>query len=142
MEYELASFGFELSREEMRSVDFPALLAKLDAMSEAMAKAQTQMMFARISTAVKAVGTEVETGGDFQKKHLLEMMERMETDFDPETNQPINQVLVMHPDSAATLLPRMKEWEADPEFVARVKEITEQKREEWRARENRRKLVD
>lgn len=70
------------------------------------------------------------------------MMAKVEWSFDPETEEPTGMSFVMHPDTAAKIIPLVKEWEQKPEFKARYEQLVERKREEWRARENRRKLVD
>jgi len=51
-------------------------------------------------------------------------------------------VWVMHPDMAASVVPKVKEWERDPVFSAEYERIMAVKREEWRDREANRKLVD
>lgn len=70
------------------------------------------------------------------------MNRRLQMEFDPETLEPVNQMIVVHPSQAQSFIAQAKEWEKDPEFVAEMKEIRQRQIEEWRARENRRKLVD
>ena len=64
-------------------------------------------------------------------------------DFDPQTLQPKpGWVWVMHPNMAASVIPKVNEWEKDPTFNAKRERIMVVKREEWRDREANRKLVD
>ena len=107
-----------------------------------MAEAQQTMMFTRLGEAVEKVGNTVDAGGDFQPKHLFEMLEKTQMEFDPETGEPTGHMFVMHPDTAAKIVPKVKEWEKDPAIKAEYERILAKKREEWRDREARRKLVD
>ena len=71
------------------------------------------------------------------------MFRKVEMDFDPQTLQPKpGFVFVMHPDTAASMVPKVKEWEKDPTIKAEYERIIAVKREEWRDREANRKLVD
>ena len=127
----------------MRKTDLPALLEKLSDLAKRMAEAQETMLFSRVSAAAEAVGNTVDAGGDFKPEHFLEMVEKVQMDFDPATGEPSKgQVFVMHPDTAAKVVPKVKAWENDPAFKAEYDRIVAKKREEWRAREDRRKLVD
>lgn len=63
-------------------------------------------------------------------------------EFDPATLQPKGLMFVVHPTQAERFMKLAAEWENDPEFQAEHKRIREKKIEEWRARENRRQLVD
>jgi|SRR5712664_1239202 len=142
IKYAPHQFGFTLTRDEMRRTDLPVLFAKLKELAERMAEAQETLMFARIGEAVEAVGNTVDAGGDFQPKHLFEMIEKMQMDFDPETGEPTGHILTMHPDTLKKVAPKIKEWEKDPAVTAEYERILAKKREEWRVREDRRKLVD
>jgi hypothetical protein len=141
--FEMTHFEFVLTRDEMRRTDLPSLLEKLKDMAEQMAEAQETMLFSRVSAAAEAIGNTVDAGGDIKPEHLLEMLEKIQMDFDPATGEPAKgQVFVMHPDTAAKVVPKVKAWENDPAFRAEHDRIIARKREEWRAREDRRKLVD
>lgn len=141
--YPRSEFGIPLSREEMKSLDLKGLLDKLNGLAEQMAEAQARMMLEKVSESAEQVGNTVSTGGgELTPEHLFEMMGKVEWSFDPETEKPTGMSFVMHPDTAAKIIPLVKEWEKDPEFKARHEQLVERKREEWRARENRRKLVD
>ena len=85
----------------------------------------------------------VHAGGELTQHNFLEVFRRVQMDFDPETLQPKpGFVWVMHPDMAASITPKVKEWERDPAFNAEYERIMAMKREEWRDREANRKLVD
>lgn len=76
------------------------------------------------------------------KVTILEIFRTVEMEFDPKTLQLLPGFqFVMHPETAAKVVPKIQEWEKDPEFKAKHERIMERKREEWRDREARRKLV-
>ena len=142
IDYPGSRFQLEITPEEMKELDLPGLFEKLRTLAEQIAEAQSKMMFAKVSEAVEQVGNTVSAEGDFKPEHLSEMLSKVQMEFDPATEQPIGHSFVMHPDTAAKIIPKVKAWEQDPAFVAEHERILAKKREEWRARENRRKLVD
>lgn len=142
MKYEPHRFEFVLTREEMRKTDLPGLFEKLRKLAEQIADAQSTLMYTRISEAVEPIGNTVDAGGDFQPKHFFEMLSKIQMEFDPATGKPTGHVFSMHPDTAAKVIPKLQAWEQDPAFKEEYERILETKREEWRDREDRRKLVD
>jgi len=70
------------------------------------------------------------------------MLSQIQMEFDPATGKPTGHVFSMHPDTAAKVIPKLQAWEQDPAFKEEYERILEEKREEWRVREDRRKLVD
>jgi hypothetical protein len=142
MDFPKQSFQFELDREQMKTLDYEALRDKLTQLAQQMAAAQSRMLFTEVTAATEETGNVVAVGGPLKPQHLLEMLDKMEMRFDPVTLQPIGLKFVMHPELLKKLLPRMKEWESDPTLMAEHERIIAKKREEWRASEDRRKLVD
>ncbi len=105
---------------------------------------QSKRLFEVVKQAADEVGNVVDGRGEEPSpEKMLDLFRRVDMDFDPVTLQPKpGLTLVMHPDMAAKMVPKMKEWENDPDFNAEHGRIIDQKREEWRAREARRKLAD
>lgn len=142
IEFQAASAELEMTREQMRRITVEQLLDHVSSMAEQFARQEVQLMFTRISEAVEQVGNSVSAAELGVKEGFLEMQRRLEVDFDPETLQPKNLVLVMHPSQVERFKVQAEEWEQDPKFVAEMEKIRQQQLEAWRARENRRKLVD
>jgi hypothetical protein len=143
IEYRAESFEFSLDREEMKHFSLPAIQRKLTDLATRIGEAQTKRMLEVAGAAADSVGNVVHTGGTLTPDHLLEVFRKVEMDFDPDTGMPTpGFVWVMHPDMAATVVPKAKEWEKDPAFQREHERILTTKREEWRVREARRKLVD
>ena len=80
-------------------------------------------------------------GGALNKDLHLEMMNKVDMQFDPATGQP-RMIMWASANMLADFQKAMEEWRKDPEFVRKSKEILSRKYEEWRDRESRRKLVD
>ena len=132
-----------LNREEMKRFDIEALLQKLTAFAQQIGQAQTQQMLALAGEAAESVGNVVRTGGELTPDKFLEVFRLVEMDFDPQTLRPKpGHVIAMHPDIAASVIPKVKEWEKDPKHKEEYERIIAVKREEWRDREANRKLVD
>ena len=134
---------FTMSREEMKSGGMEAVRSKYEQVAEVFAEDQTKDMFAKVSAAADSVGNVVRAeGAPLSQEHLLELFERVEADYDPETKEPKNMSFVMHPDMARKVIPKVQEWEKDPEFQKKLKEVHERKYREWLDRESCRRLAD
>jgi len=133
---------FTLTRAQMRRMSIEELLTHVTGLAQQLASQQSELMFDRIREATESTGNVVSTRQLGAKEAFLEMERRVLTDFDPETLQPRNMFIVVHPSQAEKLIRLATEWEKDPEFVAERERIRQVKIEEWRAREDSRKLVD
>ncbi len=143
IDYQPESFEFVLNRDEMKHFDLQAIQRKLTGLAEQIGQAQTKRMLHVVGKAADSVGNVIHAGGDLTQDKFLEVFRRVQMDFDPETLQPKpGFVWVLHPDLAASVVPKVKEWEKDPAFNAEYERIMAVKREEWRDREANRKLVD
>jgi hypothetical protein len=142
IEFEVTGAEFEVTREQMRRVTIDQLLEHVSSVADQLAAQQSQLMFRRLSQAVEQVGNSISAAELGIKQGFLEMQRRLEVDFDPETLEPKNLVLVLHPSQTEQFLAQAAEWDKDPEFVAEMEKIRQQQIEAWRAREDRRKLVD
>jgi len=140
--FQLSSAELSLPREQMRRISVEQLMDHVTHLAEQLAGHQAQLLFQTIREATEATGNAVSAARLGEKEAFLEMERRIEMDFDAETLEPKNLVYVMHPSQAKRIKALSEEWEKDPEFIAEQKRIRQTKIEEWRARENRRQLVD
>jgi|CZLA01.1.fsa_nt_gi hypothetical protein len=142
IEYRQSSFEFVIDRNEMRTLDLPAIYQKLMDLAKRVGADQEKQLLDLAGKAAESAGNVVHTGVEFTPDNLLELISRVPEDFDPETLQPKpGPAFVLHPETAAKILPMAKEWEQDPEFKRKLDEIRKRKLEEWRDREANRKLV-
>ena len=142
-DYQTISGESVMNRDEMKRFDREAIHQKLRELAIQIGQAQTQSLLKAAEKAADSVGNVVHTQGKLTPDKYLEVYRTLEMDFDPQTLQPTpGHVWVMHPDMAASVVPKVKEWEKNPAFKAKYERIMATKREEWRDREANRKLVD
>jgi hypothetical protein len=144
IDYGRSESQFALTREEMRTLNVSAIQKKLMKVAEDFGNDQTKRLLEVATQAANDAGNVVDAGGEeLSPSKVFELLRRVHMDFDPVTLQPKpGMSFVMHPDMAARMQPKIAAWESDPEFNAEHQRIIDEKREEWRAREARRKLVD
>jgi hypothetical protein len=143
IDYRQSEFEFVIDRNEMRTLDFPAIHQKLADLAKRVGADQERQLLELAAKDAESAGNVVHAGGEFTPDDLLEVIRRVPEDFDPETLQPEpGAVFVLHPETAAKILPMVKQWEQDPEFKRKLEEIRNRKLEEWRDREANRKLVN
>jgi hypothetical protein len=144
IDYGRSESEFVLTREEMRTFNVAAIQKKLMRVAEDFGNDQTKRLLEVATQAANEAGNVVNgLGEELSPNKVFELLRRVQMEFDPVTLQPNpGMSFVMHPDMAARIQPKIAAWEQDPEFNAEHQRIIDQKREEWRAREARRKLVD
>jgi len=136
----LESSEIRFDREQMRRFDERAFQEKLAALTKHFSDAHEKLMLEKVFTAASSVGNVVK--GPPTKATMLEMLRRIETDFDPETLEKApGQMIIMSPAMAERYIPLMQEWQKDPEFNAEYERVMSKQREAWRDREANRKLV-
>lgn len=131
-----------IPREQMRRVTIEQLQEHIVGMARQFAEQQAGTMFEEVGKAVEKVGNAVSAAELGEREAFLEMQRKIQMEFDPITLEPKGLVFVMHPTQVERWMKLAQEWESDPDFRAEQQRIREQKIEEWRARENRRQLVD
>lgn len=143
IDYRSVSTEFVQKREELKHSDIKTIQEKLLKGANEIAQAQVRHMLAAAGEAAESVGNVVDAGGELTPDKFLDVFRKIEMDFDPHTLQPSpGSIFVMHPETAASVAPKVKQWEKDPEFKAEYERIIAANREEWRDREADRKLVD
>ncbi len=142
IEFQKASAELSIGRDHMRRITLEQLMEHAAHMAKQLAGQQVQLMIARLSEAVDAIGNSVSAKEIGAKEAFLEMERRIQMEFDPETLEPKNLIFLLHPDQVESFKVQAEEWEKDPEFVSERTRIRQRKLEEWRARENRRQLAD
>jgi len=140
--FEESRAEFEIPREQMKSITVEQLMEHVSLVAEQFAGQQMTLLFSRVGEAVESVGNVVSATELGNREAFLEMQRRLEVDFDVDTLEPRNQMIVLHPNQLDGFLAQMREWESDPTFVAELERIREAQLEAWRAREDSRRLVD
>jgi hypothetical protein len=119
-----------------------AIRDMLATMAEGLSKDQVKMFEEVMKSATDEAGTAVHADGrPFSAKLFIEAIEKMELSFDDHGNWEMP-TLVGHPMHTARITSELARLDATPELHTKATAIVNRKREEWRAREARRALVD
>jgi len=135
------SVEFHIKSEEVPDLYGANLDRKIDELAQKTSSLKMKSFFARVDEATEQTGKKVDAQGKTPDgSMLLDILELAEEDFDSAGESKMKWVL--HPAMVPALQKAAKEIEDDPELSRRQREINARHREQWLARENRRKLVD
>ncbi len=131
-----------ISVEDARKEGSGASIRAAREIGDRLGDEMTKRFFETIHEAVERVGNVLDAKGrPFSAELFAESLEKMDLAFD-EGGEWQPPTIVVHPDAFPMIRARMEEASRDPAVKARLEEIVSRKREEWRAREARRTLVD
>lgn len=134
---EKATSRLEVKWEEVETMTHETVLNKIDDVAKEMAEQIAKSFYKTLSEAAEGVGNVSLSHGESLTVDLfLEMLEKMHVSFDKDGN-PSGLTFAGSPKLRPALVKVISQAEADP----RYQELMERKREEWRVRESRRKLV-
>ncbi len=140
--YQDIKSGLSIHYDEVPTLTIEKIMDKIDVMAEDMAKQTSQGIIADINQAIEEGGTTINAEGEpFSKEMFLEMLDSIELYFD-KTGELDPPAILMHPKMWDKIKDDVASWEQDPALDARHNEIIARKKEAWRDRESRRKLVD
>jgi hypothetical protein len=143
MDFPEITSELKLSHEEMKSLSLEQVAERLQSVARDFASAQMKLMVKKVSEAADTVGNTVSAGGgDFTPELFFEMIRKIHIDFDPETGAPQFPTFLVHPSQGDKLRNKLEQWSSNPELHTEYTKILQTKFEEWRAREDLRKLVD
>jgi len=141
-EYQKFSAEYGVTIAEVEAGDFSAIVKKFEKLGDEAATQLTRYSFKFVSQVVDKVGNSIATEGKFTPDVFIQMVEKIEIDFDEYTGEPSMPTMYIHPDMAQQVRDLISEADSNPEYKVKFDQIIERKREEWRARENCRKLVE
>lgn len=119
-----------------------AIRDMLATMAEGLSKDQVKMFEEVMKSATDEAGTAVHADGrPFSAELFIEAIDKMELSFDDDGNWEMP-TLVGHPMHAARIKSELARLDSTPELHAKATAIVNRKREQWRAREAGRALVD
>ena len=134
---EEAKVKIEIRLDEIEEMTHERVLDKINTMERDMAKKLSKSAFELISDAAEEAGNVISSDGEpISVCLLLQVIEKMHLSFDEE-GQPSGLTFAANPKLSPSLDKTISQLKTDP----RYQKLMEQKREEWRARESRRKLV-
>lgn len=142
MEYEELGAEVQLSVDEVPDMSATDILRLIDSVAEDAARQMHNKIMADIDRSVTESGTAFDAKGrPFDREMFLNALDSIALSFDSDGNL-IPPAIIMHPELWQARKADMETWESDPDFVEKYRQLLFKKREEWRAREARRKLVD
>ena len=134
---EKATSRLEVKWEEVETMTHETVLNKIDGVAKEMAEQIKKSFYGTLSEAAEETGNVGSTHGEpLTIDVLLDMLEKMHVSFDEEGN-PSGLTFAGSSKLRPVLAEIISQAESDPRYQA----LMEQKREEWRVRESRRKLV-
>ena len=137
VEMKQSTSKLEVKSEEVETMTHEMVLDKINHLAEKMAEKVRISFYETLSgTAEEAGNTTSLEGEPLTIDVFLEMLEKMHISFDKEGN-PSYLTFAASPEVRPALVEIISQAEADP----RYQELMERKKEEWRVRENNRKLV-
>lgn len=142
-ETEFAEITTELhvNLAEVEEMTHERVLNKINDAAKEMAEQIVRAAYEELNRITDETGNAISVDGKpFSIEMLCEMFEKMDLDFD-EAGNPIGTMFVAHPNLFPAIAKAISQAEADPETAKRDQALIDQKREEWRVRENNRKLV-
>ena len=130
----------QVSVDEIRTMTFPDLLAKMDGVAAEIGPKTAKAFFASLDRTLEAAGqVESAKGEGASPERFLRALERIEMEFDSSGNH--NLSIVTHPSGTDGLAAALRQLDADPVLRAKYVALIERKKEAWRAREASRRLV-
>lgn len=140
-EFMEASSKITLDLSQGDSITMEDVIAKVDDAAEEMESQMARHFFDEISKSVEEAGNAIDAGGKpFTAEMYLEALEKVQLNFYGD-GTPHELALVYSPNMAPRMKAELQRLHTDPELARRYDELIKQKREEWRERENSRKLV-
>jgi hypothetical protein len=136
------SSSISISYPDGKGLTFDQFCAKASELGKQLAQEISKTVFDKLNEITKETGNEVtfSKGEGIQYKHLFELIEKTEVDYD-ENGEPFSSFFCGS-EFYEDVRKKMPEWEKDPEFQSRLKELHARKKREFREREARRRLVD
>jgi hypothetical protein len=139
--FEKVEASFKVTDDELIRDGFQAFLSKIGTVAEELAAQREKLLIAKIQQVTGSTGKVVDAKGELSPQVILEALEKIDMEFD-DTGKPKHLAIVLYPNQIQKFLKSAALWAKDPEYLKAYNELMRKKREEWRAREDSRKLVD
>ena len=143
MGFEEITAELQVNFAEVETMTHEMVLDKINRPAKEIEEKKAKFAYEQIGKAKAAedAGNVVSADGKPSSIEMLfEMLEKIDLDFD-EAGNPSGTMFVAHPKLFPAIAKAISQAEAYPETAKRYQELMDQKREEWRVRENNRKLV-
>lgn len=141
-DYRRTGVDFEIRPSDIPTMTFNQAVQLVIDKGIELGTQEASFYFEVLNESIAEVGNAIDVGGQpFTVDLLLQMLERIQFPFDGHGN-PHLPTLHIGPDLQETVTRVLEEADKDAEAQARLTAIINQKREEWNAQQDSRKLVD
>ena len=142
IEYQKASAECRIQPQEAKGMSVEEFLKVPNDAGRDIARQMARHLFATLDKVTEATGNVIDAKGEpLRFEHFLAVLEKIPIEFDQHGRAQFP-TAVLGPALYEQLQRRLPEWESDSAGQARIAEILSIKREEFREREARRRLVD
>jgi len=132
--------NIEIKKCDIGNLTLAEIKERFFKMAHAFASIQMKNIFDEISLATESIGNVIEVKGEFKPEDIFEIIKKVSIDFKPNGDPEMGNFFV-GPNSNDKLIEVLKIIDSDPAYKIQYDKLIEIKREEWRERENNRKLV-
>lgn len=140
----LIQSSYNLSYEEIKKLKISDILKHVEEIAAELAEQQRELALQRMKEEVDKVGNVVDAKNKSFAESSLEMLEKMQIDFDETRDKPHLPTMIVHPDTGKKLIEEERSMSEEEKltYEQRQQEILSRKYEEYILRESNRKLVD
>ena len=139
---EISSDTKEIDLREFEKLTYEDILKKIDESAKEIAVEQFNMMLDNIKETTKKTGNSINVEGKIEPENILALLEIVYIDFNKDGSLPSDLTFLIPPGAEEEIEEVIEKIKNTPELNERWNEIIKEKRREWRARENSRKLVE
>jgi hypothetical protein len=133
---------FEVPRGLSSTATHEEFINQTSEAAKSIARQSEGILFSTLDEETKRVGNAIDAKGKpFDANMMWDALEKIDLEFDERSGEPKMPTIVVHPEMMRAIAQKITEWEADPALHKRRIEVLRKKKEEWRDRESRRKLV-
>jgi len=142
LNYTTVSTELKLEVEDAKGMSEEQFFNHARSLGAGMADGMSKHMLRVLDTVTEETGNTFDfSAGKFGPDNYLEIIDHLAFGFEPD-GRPEKLHFILPPSLHKEITAKFAEWQADPQFTARYKEIITRKREEFNASEACRRLVD
>jgi hypothetical protein len=141
-DYQRMAVGFDIKPSDIPGMAFEDAVQLVTAKGLELGTQEANRYLQVLNQSVEEVGNAIDAEGQtFTVDLYLKMLERVKFPFDNEGN-PLLPTMHIGPDLEASVKQVMQQAQGDADARARIAALIDERRKEWNAEQDRRKLVD
>jgi hypothetical protein len=140
-EFKETAASITIKHDEVPSMTLDSLLQRFDEAAQEMARQQAEGVYGSISEAMERAGNVFDARGQrLTAQMIIEALSKIQIDFNRD-GSPRMPEMHIHPSFVDAVRLAGEELEKNPALKRQFRQVLEEKKEEWRAREASRRLV-